>query len=117
MAPAKYFKGCILLFEYTYFLLQDPKYTVNDVIDIALKKYQQSGTQSTVLSALQDALTKRHGDYKCHTLHNDIIDIILHNQMCKSSISLVVEVSNDVHQQRDTCKCVFTSCRQQGILC
>ena len=77
---SKHFKGCILVFEYCYFLLQNDR-SARSAFKIALKEYQQSDTQAIVSNALQDAIKKHSNDHD--TLINDITDIIITNQMCK----------------------------------
>ncbi|KIM53387.1 hypothetical protein SCLCIDRAFT_1222844, partial [Scleroderma citrinum Foug A] len=72
--------GCILVFEYSYFLLQKNRDTRN-TLDLAVKKYQSSGTQATVLSALQHAINEYSNDHG--VLMQTIIDIIVDNCMCK----------------------------------
>ena len=78
--PTKQFKGCILVFEYSYFLLQQNGDTSN-ALDLAVKEYQSSGTQATVLTALQHAINEYSNDYG--VLMQAIIDIIVDNRMCK----------------------------------
>ena len=103
---SKHFKGCILVFEHCYFLLQTNSNAKNS-LDIALKEYQQY-TQAIIFNALQDAI-KKHGDDH-NTLIKVITDIILTNQMCKLSnllvwasehlmmhISKKIYVNNDLH--------------------
>ena len=48
----KQFKGFILVLEYSYFLLQRSGNAKN-TLDLAVKKYQSSGTQATVMNVLQ----------------------------------------------------------------
>ncbi|KIM58397.1 hypothetical protein SCLCIDRAFT_1218771, partial [Scleroderma citrinum Foug A] len=72
--------GCILVFEYSYFLLQQNGDTSN-ALDLAVKEYQSSGTQATVLTALQHAINEYSNDYG--VLMQAIIDIIVDNRMCK----------------------------------
>ena len=86
MLFSEHFKGCILVFEYYYFLSQTNSNAKN-AFAIALKEYQQSETQAIVSNALQDAI-KKHGDDH-DTLINAITDIILTNQMCMSFKLLV----------------------------
>ena len=76
----KYLKGCILVFEYYYFLSQNNS-NARNALKIAVKKYQQSDTQAIASNALLDAIQK-YNDNK-HTLTNVIVDIILNNLMCK----------------------------------
>ena len=76
----KQFKGCILVFEYSYFLLQQNGDTRN-TLNLAVEKYQSSGTRATVLSALQHAINEYSNDYD--VLMQAIIDIIVDNCMCK----------------------------------
>jgi len=78
--PPKQFKGCILVFEYSYFLLQKNG-DARNTLDLAVKEYQSSGTQATVFNALQRAI-KEHGN-NCDILMEVIIDIILNNRMCE----------------------------------
>ncbi|KAL4073035.1 hypothetical protein V8B97DRAFT_1956512 [Scleroderma yunnanense] len=72
--------GCILVFEYSYFLMQNNG-QAKDAFNLAVKEYQKSGTQSAVLKALQHAI-QEHGN-NCATLQKVIIDIILENCMSK----------------------------------
>ncbi|KIM67764.1 hypothetical protein SCLCIDRAFT_1209896, partial [Scleroderma citrinum Foug A] len=72
--------GCILVFEYSYFLLQQNGDTRN-TLNLAVEKYQSSGTQATVLNALQHAINEYSNDYD--VLMQAIIDIIVDNCMCK----------------------------------
>ena len=74
-------QGCILVFEYCYFLLQKDGVHANNAIDLALQEYQKSGTQATVCGALQHAMNV-HG-HDCDALLDTIIEIILTNRMCK----------------------------------
>ena len=62
-----------------------------------MKEYETSGTQATVLSALQHAIKEHGNDHG--TLMQVIIDIILNNRMCKLFFSGLHEVFIDVHQQ------------------
>ena len=80
-AVSKHFKGCILVFEYCYFLSQNN--SARNPLNIALKEYQQSGTQAIIYNALQDVIRKHSNDK--HTLSILITNIILNNQMCKLS--------------------------------
>ncbi|KAL4073062.1 hypothetical protein V8B97DRAFT_304628 [Scleroderma yunnanense] len=72
--------GCILVFEYSYFLIQNNGQAYN-AFNVAVKEYQKSGTQSAVLKALQHAIQEHGSD--CATLQKVIIDIILENSMSK----------------------------------
>ena len=92
----KQFKGCILVFEYSYFLLQKNDDAKN-VLDLSVKEYQSSGTQATVLKALQHAINEHENEHDA--LMQVIIDIILNNRMCKLFFSGLHEVFIDVHQQ------------------
>ena len=83
---SKHFKGCILVLEYCYFLSQTNSNAKN-AFAIALKEYQQSGTQAIVSNVLWDAINKHSDDHD--TLIYVITDIILTNQMCKLSNFLV----------------------------
>lgn len=94
----KQFKGCILVCEYSYFLLQKNQ-DIRNTLDLAVKKYKSSGTQATVLNALQAAIKAHGNDHDM--LMQKIIEIIQNNCMCKWLFSKAHEVSNDVHQQRN----------------
>ena len=83
---SKHFKGFILVLEYCYFLSQT-NINAKNAFAIALKEYQQSGTQAIVSNVLQDAIKKHSDDHD--TLIYVITDIILTNQMCKLSNHLV----------------------------
>ena len=80
-ALPKQFKGCILVFEYCCCLLQNDG-DASNILDLAVKEYKSSGTQATVLNALQHAIKEHDNDYGI--LMQVIIDIILNNRMCKS---------------------------------
>jgi len=75
------FKGCILIFEYSYFLLQKNR-DASNTLDLAVKEYQSSGTQATVLNALQHAI-KENSNGHYDVLMQVIVDIIVKNCMCK----------------------------------
>jgi len=75
------FKGCILIFEYSYFLLQKNGHASN-TLDLAVKEYQTSGTQATVLNALQHAI-KENSNGHYDVLMQVTVDIIVNNCMCK----------------------------------
>jgi len=78
----KYFKGCILIFEYTYFLLQQNEDTsTRNALNLAVEEYERSGTLAAVLDALQHAI-EQHGDDH-NALTPAITEIILNNRMCK----------------------------------
>ena len=77
-----YFTGCILIFEYLYFLLQSNK-DGRHSLDLAINTFQNSGTQATVINSLQDVI-QQYGDNH-DTLSKAIISIIIDNRMCKSS--------------------------------
>ena len=76
----KQLKGCILVFEYSYFLPQKNLNT-SSTLGLAVNEYQSSGTQAIVLDALQCAIKEHDNDHD--TLMQAIIDIILNNCMCK----------------------------------
>ena len=97
---SKPFKGCILIFEYSYFLLQQNG-DASNTLDLAVKEYQTSGTQATVLNALQHAI-KEHSNNNYDALMQVTVDIIVNNCMCKWSFSGLHKVSNDVCQQRSS---------------
>ena len=71
--------GCILIFEYLYFLLQCNK-NPGPALELAVNTYQHSGIQATVINSLQTVI-QQHGDDH-DTLCKVIIDIIVNNQMC-----------------------------------
>ena len=78
------FQGVSLIFEYTWFLLQQNRNPDNNparLIDLATKAYQTSGIQATVLNALQLAIDE-HCD-NSDILTNIIIGIIHNHRMCK----------------------------------
>jgi len=77
----KQFKGCILIFEYSYFLEQQNGHSSN-TLDLAVKEYQTSGTQAIVLNALQHAI-KEHSNNGYDALMQTIVDIIVNHCMCK----------------------------------
>jgi len=77
----KQFKGCILVFEYSYFLLQKNG-DASNTLDLAVKEYQTSGTQATVVNALQRAI-KEHSNNNYSALMQVTVDIIVNNCMCK----------------------------------
>ena len=77
---SKQFKACILVFEYSYFLLQQNG-DARNTLALAVKEYQSSGTKATVLSALQHAIKEHSNDY--NALMPVITDIIVNNRMCK----------------------------------
>ena len=74
------FKGCILVFEYSYFLLQQNR-DASNTLDLAVKEYQSSGTQATVLNALQHAI-EENSNYHYDVLMQVTVDIIVNNCMC-----------------------------------
>jgi len=76
----KHFKGCILIFEYSFFLLQQIG-DARNTLYLAVNEYRSSGTQATVLNALQHAIKEHGNDYD--TLMQVIINIIVNNRMCK----------------------------------
>ena len=76
----KYLKGCILIFEYTYFLLQQNEDT-SSALNLAVKEYERSGTQAAVLNALQYVI-QQHGNDN-DALTSAITKIIFNHRMCK----------------------------------
>ena len=72
--------GCIIVYEYSYFCLQGGG-NPQDVIALAVKQYEDSGTQANVLQDLKQAL-QEHDDSNV-TVQKLIFDIILRNRMCK----------------------------------
>ena len=76
------FTGCILIFEYLYFLLQNTK-DQSHSLELAINTYQNSGTQATVTDSLYDAI-QQYGDN--HDIFFKVTTgIILNNQMCELS--------------------------------
>jgi len=77
----KFVEGCILIFEYSYFHLQ-AKADQKDIIALAVKEYQESRIQSSVVVALQHTIQEYNKDPI--KLQQAIFDIIVDNRMCKS---------------------------------
>jgi len=77
---SEYVKGCILIFEYSYFYLQ-AKADQRTIIALAVKEYQESSIQSTVVVALQHTIQEHNKDHM--KLQQAIFDIIVENRMCK----------------------------------
>ena len=73
-------KGFILVLEYSYFLLQTNGNAEN-TLDLAVKKYQSSENQATVMNALQHLIKDHSNNYDA--LMQAIIHIIVNNRMCK----------------------------------
>ena len=96
---SKCFKGYILVFEYSYFLKQNNK--AENAITLAVKKYQQSGTQAAVLKALKNAI-KEHSNHH-QALQDSIFDIILANRMCKLFLLSTVAIAHTLHKQMHFC--------------
>ena len=82
-----YFIGCVLIFEYLFFLLQNNK-DESHILKLAINTYQQSGIQATIVNSLQNAIQQHGDDYD--TLFKVIIDIVLNNQMCMLSFSYIL---------------------------
>ncbi|KIM50449.1 hypothetical protein SCLCIDRAFT_1225338 [Scleroderma citrinum Foug A] len=70
--------GCIIVYEYSYFCLQG-RGNLQDVIALAIKQYEDSGTQASVFQDLQEVLQAL--DHV--TMQPLILDIILRNRMSK----------------------------------
>ncbi|KAL4061792.1 hypothetical protein V8B97DRAFT_653389 [Scleroderma yunnanense] len=70
--------GCILIFEYSYFYMQATTDQKN-IIALAVKEYQQSSTQSTVVNALYHTIQKHGENY--FKLLQAIFDVIVENHM------------------------------------
>ena len=96
---SQFFQGCILVFEYSYFLLQNKD--VSNALELALKEYKRSGTQAAVLRALKHAIKEHANDHQA--LQDIIFDIILANQMCKLFFLSILIICNDMHKQKDFC--------------
>ena len=89
----KSFKGCILVFEYSYFLFLQKDGDRRSVIDAAVKQYRESQTQVAVSSALQQAIREHENDHGA--LEKAIFHIVVENQMCKLIIlCIIANVSN-----------------------
>jgi len=71
--------GCLIVYEYSYFCLQG-RGNPQDVIELAVKQYEDSGTQANVFQDLQQVLQKCNDNV---TVQQLILDIILRNRMCK----------------------------------
>jgi len=78
---SKFVQGCILIFEYCYFYLQ-AKADQKDIIALAVKEYQESRIQSSIVVALQHTIQEYNKDHI--KLQQAIFDIIVANHMCKS---------------------------------
>ena len=89
----KSFKGCILVFEYSYFLFLQKDRDRRSVIDTAVKQYRESLTQVAVSSALQQAIREHGNDYGA--LEKAIFDIVIENQMCKLIILYIIANVSD----------------------
>ena len=97
---SKCFKGCILVFEYSYFLKQNNK--AENANKLAVRKYQKSGTQAAVLKALKNATKEHSNDHQA--LQDSIFDIILANCMCKLFLLSTVVISHALlHKQKNFC--------------
>jgi len=77
---SKFVKGCILIFEYSYFYLQ-AKADQKDIIALAVKECQESRIQSSIVVALQHIIQEYNEDHI--KLQQAILDIIVENRMCK----------------------------------
>ena len=73
-------KGILIVYEYFYFCLQG-RGNSQDVIALAVKQYEDSGTQANVFQDLHQMLQKHEHDHIM--VHKLILDIILRNRMCK----------------------------------
>ncbi|KAI6148778.1 hypothetical protein BKA82DRAFT_992678 [Pisolithus tinctorius] len=76
--------GSILVFEYLYFLLQINEGSCDDVEEcliLAVKEYQMSGIQATVIDLIAAGL-QTHGQ-NIGALCNVLVDIAKANQMSK----------------------------------
>jgi len=80
---SKFVKGCILIFEYSYFYLQ-AKANQKDIIALAVKEYQESRIQSTIVAALQNTIQEYNEEHI--KLQQAIFDIIVENRMCKFAL-------------------------------
>jgi len=103
---SKDFKGCILVFEYIYFLLQANE-DANNALHLALNEYRNSGTLATVICAIMDAM-KAAMENDDFSFVDAIIDIILNNRMCKLILFKTTKGSNYIYQQRNSFnQCLF----------
>jgi len=73
-------KGCLIIYEYCYFCLQRRGNTQN-IISLAVKQYEKSGTQANVFQDLEQVLQAHDHDHV--TLQRLLVDVILRNRMCK----------------------------------
>ncbi|KAI6009225.1 hypothetical protein EDC04DRAFT_860841 [Pisolithus marmoratus] len=72
--------GCILVFEYSYFLMEvEDEQNVQRSITAAVKHYQASGTQSNVMKLIHKAF-EDHGE-DVETLCPILVDIVKDNQI------------------------------------
>ena len=86
-------KGCILVFEYSYFLFLQKDRDRRSVINAAVKQYQESQIQVDVSNALQQAIREHGNNYGA--LKKAMFDIVVKNQMCKLIIlCIIANVSN-----------------------
>ena len=86
-------KGCILVFEYAYFLFLQKDRDRRSVIDAAVKQYQESQTQVDVSNALQQSIRENGNDHGA--LEKAIFDIVVKNQMCKLDILCIIANVSD----------------------
>ena len=73
-------KGCLIFYEYSYFFLLG-RGNFQDIIALAIKEYEDSGTQASVFHDFQQVLQEHDNDHV--TMQPLILDIILNNRMCK----------------------------------
>ncbi|KIM62742.1 hypothetical protein SCLCIDRAFT_24806 [Scleroderma citrinum Foug A] len=69
---------CIIIYEYTYFCLQLERGNPEDVIALAIKQYEDSGTQANVVQDLQHMLQEHDDDV---TMSKYMFDIVMRNRM------------------------------------
>ena len=73
-------KGCLIVYEYSYFCLQGRGNTQNFILP-AIKQYEESGTQANIFLLLQQVLLDEDCDHLI--MEKLILDLILTNCMCK----------------------------------
>ena len=74
-------KGCIIVYEYSYFCLQGK---LQDVIALGVKQYEDSRAQASVFEDFKQVF-QAHNNHV--TMESIILDIIQRNHMCKLMVS------------------------------
>ena len=71
----------IIILEHSFFLLQESKQELENILDVAAAKYKTSQTQTAIEVAVKEVLHQDDGNDE--KLCNMVEAIILHNRMCK----------------------------------